>query len=51
MAKASYDRRQRRLRKKNLMKAVAAGKIKLVPKAELLEKMEKAKDKVNMIAR
>ena len=51
MAKASYDRRQRKIREKNLKKAIAAGKVHVVSKEELLKRMEAAKDKVNMIAR
>lgn len=55
MARASYERRERRLKKKaqrkNLQEAVKAGKVRLVPKAELVRRMEKAQDKVNFVAR
>lgn len=55
MARASYERRKKRLEKKahlkNLQEALKAGKARLVTKAELVRRMEKAQDKVNFVTR
>lgn len=51
MGRAGYDRIQRKLREKNLRKAIKAGKVRKVSKEELVKRMEEAKDKVNFVER
>ena len=51
MARASYERRQRKLREKNLRKAIKKGLVRRIAKEELVGLMDNAKDKVNFIPR